>query len=257
MASVTQSWAAATQSWASWLLDSYADSVSPLATDTSFHHHEDSYATSESSYHESQSSKSSISNSSAYGPYVKKGRGGAGNFTWQTDLKLAPRSTSPTDLEANRLHQTQPSLAERRKAAARLETINTKDAMCIRQNSAQYLGGGRGGAGNYAAAPADMRSLQRSATLPAKLISPTTPKPPSPNHQPSFPVMHPGRGGAGNYAAAAEAIGRVETEKEQEERLAAEQRREQIVEEVDGLLQPPPGAWLGGRRKSGSIFDEV
>jgi hypothetical protein len=51
--------------------------------------------------------------------------------------------------------------------------------------------------------------------------------------------------------------GRVETGREQEERLAAEQRREQIVEEVDGLLQPPPGAWLGGRRKSESVYDEV
>lgn len=254
MASTTQSWAAATQSWASWLLDSYASSVSPLATDTSFHHHEDSISTSDSSYHESQTSASSVSTSSTYGPYVKNGRGGAGNFMWETDLKLAPRSTSPVDLEANRQPQPQVSLAERRRASARIESINTGNAMRRRQNSTHYLGVGRGGAGNIASN--DMIPVQRSVTLPANMVSPASSKPPSPKHQNSYPVIHSGRGGAGNFAAALEANGRVESEREQEERLAAEQRREQIVEEVDGLLQPPPGAWLGGRRKSGSIYDE-
>jgi hypothetical protein len=247
-----QSWAAATQSWASWLLDSYASSVSPLATDTSFHHHEDSESTSEYSSHESRSSVSSVSTSSPYGPYLKTGRGGAGNFTWEGDVKLAAISTSPVDLEANMPRQ-QFTLAERRKAAARLDTINTQDTMRLRQNSAQYLGIGRGGAGNYA--QNDVRPLSRSTTLPATLISPMTPKAPSPKSQATFPVAHPGRGGAGNYSAATDANGRAGTEREHEERLAAEQRREQIVEEVDGLLQPPPGAWLGGRRKSESIYD--
>ncbi|EXJ59181.1 hypothetical protein A1O7_06613 [Cladophialophora yegresii CBS 114405] len=250
----TQSWAAATQSWASWLLDSYASSVSPLATDTSFHHHEDSQSISESSYHESHSSVSSISLSSAYGPYVKSGRGGAGNFTWDTDLQLAPGSSSPVDLEAN-MPQRQTSLAERRNAAARLEHIDTRETMRLRQNSAQYRNLGRGGAGNYAST--DTLPIQRSVTLPATLISPSTPKPPSPKHQNLHPNVHAGRGGAGNYAAAVELSGRAETGREQEERLAAEQRREQIVEEVDGLIQPPPGAWLGGRRKSEATYDQV
>ena len=258
MASATvNSWAAATQSWASWLLDSYADSVSPLATDTSFHHHEDSQSVSESSYHESHSSVSSVSTSSTYGPYVKTGRGGAGNFTWQQpELKLAPRSTSPVDLEANRPFQTRPPLAERRRASARLEAIDTHDLRPKRQNSAQYLAAGRGGVGNYAPSN-EMKPLQRSTTLPAKLISsPTTPRPVSPKEQKSYPVQHAGRGGAGNYAAAAEVGVWAETEKDQKARLAAEQRREQIIEEVNGLLQPPPGVWLGGRRKSESLFDE-
>jgi hypothetical protein len=37
--------------------------------------------------------------------------------------------------------------------------------------------------------------------------------------------------------------------------MAAEQRRGQIIDEVDGLLMPPPGAWLGGRRKSACLYD--
>ncbi|KIW91165.1 uncharacterized protein Z519_08060 [Cladophialophora bantiana CBS 173.52] len=255
MTSTTQSWAAATQSWASWLLDSYASSVSPMASDTSFRHHEESNSISEYPSHEDgESSVSSISMSSAYGPYVKTGRGGAGNFNWHTEVQLAPRSTSPVDLEANRPPHS--SLSERRKAAARLESINTQDPRPLRQNSAQYLSAGRGGAGNYVLN--DMKPLQRSPSLPASFTSSMPGKPPSPKSQNPYPVGNAGRGGAGNYAAAVEAKGRVESEKEQEERLAAEQRRDQIVEEVDGLLQPPPGAWLGGgRRKSRAVYEDV
>ena len=89
------------------------------------------------------------------------------------------------------------------------------------------------------------------------MISPTKLKPPSPRHQNSYPAVHIGRGGAGNDAAVAAAKGRAETEKEHEERLAAEQRHEQIVEEVDGKLHPPPEAWLGGRWKSDAVSDEL
>ncbi|OAP60990.1 hypothetical protein AYL99_05994 [Fonsecaea erecta] len=257
MSSTTQSWAAATQSWASWLLDSYASSVSPMATDTSFRNHEESHSTSEySSHDDGQSSAGSVSVSSAYGPYLKTGRGGAGNFNWQSEVQLAPRSTSPVDLEANRPAHPHSSLAERRKAAARLETLNTHDMRPLRQHSAQYLSAGRGGAGNYVLA--DMKSLQRSPSLPASFSSPVAGKPPSPQDHRLYPAGNAGRGGAGNYAAAADAKGRVESEKEQEQRLAAEQRRGQIAEEVDGLLQPPPGAWLGGgRRKSESMYEDV
>ncbi|KAH0843007.1 hypothetical protein AYO21_03278 [Fonsecaea monophora] len=256
MTSTTQSWAAATQSWASWLLDSYASSVSPMATDTSFRHNEESHSTSEySSHDDGHSSVSSVSMSSAYGPYVKTGRGGAGNFTWETDVQLAPRSTSPIDLEANRPPQ-HGSLAERRKAAARLESINTHDTRPLRQHSAQYLSAGRGGAGNHVVA--DVKFPQRSPSLPASFTSPAQAKPPSPQSQNLYPAGNAGRGGAGNYAAAAETKGRVESEKDQEERRAAEQRRGQIAEKVDGLLQPPPGAWLGrGRVKSESMYEDV
>ncbi|KAJ9607583.1 hypothetical protein H2200_007661 [Cladophialophora chaetospira] len=259
MASTTQSWAAATQSWASWLLDSYASSVSPLATETSFDQQEDSHydsqPVSEISYHEDKIPVTAVSMSPAYGPYIRTGRGGAGNYNWDVDLKLAPRAASPIDLEAN-IPQRQISLAERRKASARLEAININETARLRQNSAQYLSYGRGGAGNYTPNTTDGRSMQRSATLPATLISPITPRSPSPNPRNPYPTPHPGRGGAGNYAAVADAYGQAETEKQHKERLAAQLRREQIVGEVNELLQPPPGAWLGGRRKS-ELFYEV
>lgn len=250
-----------TQSWTAWLLDSYASSVSPVTTDSSYRHHDESHSISEPSSYDphssSQSPMSSVSNSSAYGPYVRTGRGGAGNFTWQTELKPA-KPTSPIDLEAQPQQQ-HTSLAARRKAAAKLENINTIETMRLRQSSAQYLSVGRGGAGNYAANNADIKEAKRSPSLPASFNSraPVTPKPGTASPGSAYPI-HPGRGGAGNYAAATEARTRGEGEKDAEERLAAEQRRGQIIEEVDGLLPPPPGAWLGGgRRKSESMYEDV
>ncbi|KAK6383089.1 uncharacterized protein PV06_05348 [Exophiala oligosperma] len=247
---------AAQQSWAAWLLDSYASSVSPVTSDSPYRHHEASDSISESPHTTSSgdssslSPMSSISNSSAYGPYVRTGRGGAGNFTWETNIK-SPK-ISEIDLEAqNNKHS---SLADRRKAAAKLENINTKRAVHkhTRQSSGGFLSVGRGGAGNYASSN-EIAPPKRSPSLPVSM-SASGSRNPSPTSQ--F-FMPPGRGGAGNYANAADVTARNETEKEQQERLAAEQRREQIVEEVDGLLQPPPGAWLGGRRKSEIAFEAV
>lgn len=189
---------------------------------------------------------SSASNSSAYGPYVRTGRGGAGNYTWQTELK--PARSSDVDLEAQTAKHS--SLAERRKATARLESIDTRHAMRMRQQSAQHLAVGRGGAGNYASS-AEMAQAKRSPSLPLSINSS---RPLSP---PSAGLVHAGRGGAGNYEAAAAVSERIESQKELEERLAAEHRREQIAVEVDGLLQPPPEAWLGGRRKSETSFEYV
>ncbi|KEF56009.1 uncharacterized protein A1O9_07589 [Exophiala aquamarina CBS 119918] len=236
---------ASTQSWAAWLLDSYASSVSPVNS----HPDEDTFSEPTTYTNSpSHSPMSSVSNSSAYGPYVRTGRGGAGNFTWQaSDLA---KSQSVSDLEAQKTPVPQvSSLSERRKAAAKLEHIDTQEALKMRQSSAQYLYAGRGGAGNYLSSN-DIAQAKRSPSLPVTL---GTVRPPSPSNAYS---AHPGRGGAGNYAAAAEANGRKESEKEQEERIKAEQRREQIIVEVDGMLQPPPGAWLGGRRKSEAMHDD-
>jgi hypothetical protein len=146
-------------------------------------------------------------------------------------------------------------------ATARLENIDTQEAMQQGKLSAQYLSVGRGGAGNYATAGASNGSgemAQRSPSLPVNLSSSALgTKSLSPSNNP-YPMAHPGRGGAGNYAAAADVRGRAESEQEQEERLAAEQRRDQVVEVVDGLLQPPPGAWLApGRRRSKAAFESV
>lgn len=67
----------------------------------------------------------------------------------------------------------------------------------------------------------------------------------------SSPVIgNPGRGGSGNHTAAAEAHAKAKSQKDQEDRIAAEKRREQVEQEVSSILQAPPGAWLGGRRRS-------
>ena len=245
----TQSLAATTQSWAAWLLDSYASSVSSPAIDTSFPHYDDSESPPEPLYDDSELS---ISMSSAYGPTLKTDCRGAVNLTGQTGLKVAPRSASLVDLGAYRRQQPQTSIAERRNAAARLEAINTQDTLCLRRNSAQYLDAGRCGAGNYVLA--DAKPIQRSPSLPVSFISFATSNPSSPKNSNLYPVDHHGRGGAVNYSAATQASKRAETGKEQAARL----RREQVVEEVEGLIKPPPGAWLGGgRRKSDTIFDDV
>ncbi|KIV78603.1 hypothetical protein PV11_06240 [Exophiala sideris] len=240
------------QSWADWLLDSYASSVSPIVSDSPYRHHDDSHSISDDSYSTSPSNQNSLSpmsstsNSSAYGPYVRTGRGGAGNFNWQTELK--PARSPDLDLEMQTTKHS--SLTERRKAAARLESIDTKHAMRLRQQSAQHLSVGRGGAGNYASG-AEIAQAKRSPSLPLSIGSS---RPVSP---PSAGAIHAGRGGAGNYEAAAAFGGRIESGKDAKERLAAEHRREQIAVEVDGLLQPPPEAFLGGRRKSEAEFECV
>ncbi|EXJ77528.1 hypothetical protein A1O3_09755 [Capronia epimyces CBS 606.96] len=242
------------QSWAAWLLDSYASSVSPVTSDFPYRHGDTAAAATSESSHPGSSAQSATSlgsNPSPYGPYVRTGRGGAGNFTWQTELK-PQRSSSRLDLELQAAPQT--SLSERRKAAARLEHINTQEVVRMRQSSAQYLSIGRGGAGNYAASNYEIGQAKRSPSLPISLNSAKAGSP-STSSQSS---LHAGRGGAGNYAAAAEFNGRLRSESEDEERRAAELRREQIVEEVDGLLQPPPGAWLGtGRRRSEAAYEDV
>lgn len=233
--------ASTAQSWASWLLDSYVSSVSPLTTDSSDRQHDEPP--------DADDFDNPTSSSSGYGPYVRTGRGGAGNFTWQTQLN-PPRSTSPEDLEAQEPTK-RVTLAERRRATAKLEHLNIQETMRMRQSSAPYLSQGRGGAGNFTSNSLDAREARRSPSLPLSLDSTTTRKPSSPT------IQYTGRGGAGNYSAAADIHGKAESEKDQEERLAADQRRELIAVEVDGLLQPPPGAWLGGgRSKSESMFGD-
>ncbi|KAL2430375.1 hypothetical protein ABEF95_005999 [Exophiala dermatitidis] len=291
------------QSWAAWLLDSYASSVSPVTSESPYRHHQesDSPSTTEDASSSNSSStttstrgtstvpspmspSSLVSPSPGYGPYVRTGRGGAGNLIRQTELRPAPTKSSSSsssstsssdqarvDLESHHhlpalaLPQTS-SLSERREAAARLDQINTQEDWAhTRRNSSsttstqqQYVSVGRGGAGNYYYAsekrspglPLTATSTSKSGRKASGSLSPTL------DTTAQYPI-HPGRGGAGNYAAAVEAGGRRKAEAEQEERRAAEQRREQIVEEVDGLLQPPPGAWLGtARRRSAAIYDD-
>jgi hypothetical protein len=238
-------------SWADWVLDSYVSSVSPTVTDTTFHQPEDDDASSKSSQLFTDAD-SNIQVSSAYGPYVRTGRGGWGNHKWPVDTKLAPRSASPIDLEASCLRQPTRSLADRRRAAARLESIDTSQAVRMRQSSVQYQSSGRGGSANFVS---KSQAIQRSPSLPLALTSPKSATSKSPKQK--NPYTSIGRGGAGNYRAALEAAMQSDARREYEQRVAAEERHEDVVEEVDSVLQPPPEVWLGGRCKSEVAFEDV
>ena len=135
------------QSWTAWLLDSYASSVQHDINEVPQDAEPNSSGTNDSlsseSVDPSSTSRSfpSSSSSSSYGPYLKTGRGGAGNFHWGSQTE-----SGNTDLESQR----QSTLSERRKAAGKLERLETGEAMLNRKLSAQYLHVGRGGAANYA-----------------------------------------------------------------------------------------------------------
>ncbi|ETN36322.1 uncharacterized protein HMPREF1541_08599 [Cyphellophora europaea CBS 101466] len=237
------------QSWADWFLDSYAAS-SPITTEpihfaddeSAEHHHtrhsEDSPMSAASSHSSSSAaaprsfSAHTTSSLSPYGPYTPVGRGGAGNFYWQ-----AAASQSTPDLETGQ----HPSLSERRAAATKLQRINTGEQLKPRNISSQYVHVGRGGAGNLA---------QGSEILLSR--SPVSPIPGGGGV--STPTV--GRGGAGNVGKAEEQKRLVRRAQEEMERIEVEKRRERVVQHVDTLLMPPPGAFLGGSRRS-SFVDGV
>ena len=190
---------------------------------------------SESSQSSTSKTTASSSSSSPHGPYLRTGRGGAGNFHWgsQTD-------SQELDLES----QQQSSLSVRRKAAGKLERLETGEAMQNRRLSAQYLHVGRGGAANYAQSN-EIQIVQ----------SPRSPF--SPSSRNTTPIT--GRGGAGNLNLSIEAKAREEQEisADEKERIEAERRREQVEEQVDVVLQPPPGAVLSGSKGSSVLLEPL
>lgn len=220
------------QSWAGWLLDAYANSVSAGPTEPA---PDDDEANLRSSA--GPNFQTDESSSSPYGPYLKTGRGGAGNFTWQTQASPPPPSG---DLEA----QKPSTLSERRKAAAKVEHIDTDAAVRSRlaqRPASQYVRVGRGFVPSN-----EVQQSPRSASQGVQPFgSPVVTTSPS--------VAHPGRGGAGNHAAAIELNERKENEKHMREQMEAQARREKIEQQVQNTLQPPPDAWLGGRRRSGDL----
>lgn len=226
------------QSWAEWLLDAYASSVSPNPSEPAA---DDEDTTDGSNYDPtspvSQQSSTFSSSSSPYGPYVKTGRGGAGNFAWQS---IQPIKTPSDDLEA----QKPSTLSARRKAAANIEHLDTGAAMrskATQRSVSQYIRVGRGFVQSN-----EVQQSPRSVSTPIDaLYTPTSATPTS--------AVHPGRGGAGNFAAAAAVKEKAESEREAKERIEAERKRQLITEEVESKLMPPPDAWLGGRRKSMNI----
>ena len=220
------------ESWTSWILDSYASSIHPVSASPDAESPDPMEDTTKIA--PSLASRSPSTSSSQYGPFIKTGRGGAGNFAWQ--------SQEP-DIEAQR----QSSLTDRQRAAAQIEHLNTGDALKsskIRpKKSAQYLRVGIGGAGNLL--QSNEVQSPRSPNFTRSASSPLSA---------TFPKLHHGRGGAGNYAAAMEGFKKIESEREYEERIAAERRREKIEQDVENILKPPRGALLSeGRRKEGMV----
>lgn len=221
------------QSWTSWLLDSYASSVHTTSVSPGV----ESSDPLEDTPAAPPLGSRSPSASSAFGPFVKTGRGGAGNFTWQAEER--------SDTEAQR----QSSLTDRQRAAAQIEHLDTVDALNVskirKKKSSQYLRVGIGGAGNLSLVQSNEIQSPRSPSFSRSTSSPISA---------TFPKLHHGRGGAGNYAAAVEGEKKIESEKEYEERIAAERTREKVEQDVENLLQPPQGALLSeGRRREGAV----
>lgn len=176
---------------------------------------------------------SSSSQPSPY-PYVRTGRGGAGNFHWE------PLKDGSDDVEA----QKPGSLAERRKAAAKLDRIETGEAMAKRVSSAPYKHVGRGGAGNY---------TQSNEPQSAK-----SPRSASATYAPSATIPTVGRGGAGNVAATMDAKAKIQHERDERERQQADKTRNEIEKQVAGMLQPPPEAIIASTsRRSSMILEDV
>lgn len=211
------------QSWAAWILDAYANSVVTG--------HED---IDDSDYSEAlspaMSEETNADSASPSGAYVRTGRGGAGNYQWQ--------SQQQPDLEA----QKPMSLKEKRKIAVKIESIDTAAAMRNAQsrNPSQYVRTGRGGAGNFGSI-IQMNTPQPSPTAANFAKSPRSA---------GSPVVYAGRGGAGNLAAGRCSNEQVKLAKEKAEQAEAEKRREQAEQQVGSLLQPPTQAYIGARRRS-------
>lgn len=234
------------QTWTEWFLDSYAAS-SPVATEPMHYADEDPDRShqrrnsddspmSATSSHTSAApaprsfSAHTTSSLSPYGPYTRVGRGGAGNFYWPN----ATAGPEAPDLEtAQHL-----SLSERRSAAAKLQRIHTGEQIKARNISSQYVHVGRGGAGNLA--QGNEIQLAKSPISPHPLVV-------------STPTVSVGRGGAGNVGRVEEQKRQLRREQEDLERIVVEKRREKVEQEVDSLLMPPPGAFLGGSRRSSFV----
>lgn len=206
--SETQPQPQAQQSWTAWFLDAYANShVTAHEDDDSAY---DSMSPTAEDYQES---------------FVRTGRGGAGNFTWQ--------SQQPRDLEA----QKPTSLKEKRKAAVNIEHIDTSRAV-DRAPRRTVTYGGRGGAGNFHYRQSN--EIQMSPTASTFVKSPISATSP----------VYTGRGGAGNFALARSMSESAKFAKEQKEQIEAENRREKAEQAVQSTLQPPSQAYFGSKRRS-------
>jgi len=213
------------QSWAAWFLDAYANAVVTEPCEV---------IDDDSAYESMSPAMSDVGkaeSASPYGPYVKTGKGGAGNYQWQVQQNPDVEAQRPTGLK------------EKRKAAIAIESIDTAAAMrnAASRKTSQYARSGRGGAGNFGAY---VQSNEPQASPTAANFWASAPA------SSSSPVMHSGRGGAGNLGAARSASESVKVARERHEEAEAAKRREQAEHQVGTLLQPPSQAHIGSRRRS-------
>lgn len=213
------------QSWAAWLLDAYTNNVATEPREV---------GDDDSAYESMSPAVSDVGkteSASPYGPYVKTGRGGAGNYQWQAQQR--------PDVEAQRPM----GLKEKRKVAVAMESIDTAAAMRNAQsrNPSQYTRAGRGGAGNFST------FVQSNEPQPSPTAASFSVKTPT---SAGSAVMPSGRGGAGNFIAARSASESVKLAKEKDEQVEAEKRREQAEQHVGSVLHPPSQAYTGDKRRS-------
>jgi hypothetical protein len=206
----------ATESWADWILSSYSESINPPPAE----------ALPSPSPESDSSDASPDTSASPWPPYTKTGRGGAGNFTWQSDV--------PHDVET----QHHPS-------AANSEAVDRAEKLASKKRPANIVTG-RGGAGNLV--PATYApGTPRSPTWPLSPISP-------PSATPRNASAVYGRGGAGNFNASSLGLSQAKDEKLEEERKMAEDLREKAEHDVENMLRPPEDAFLAGTRRRESAI---
>ncbi len=206
------------ESWTDWILSSYSSSVNPSNLDLPI-----------TPNPEPESDPSTESSASPWGPYTKTGRGGAGNFIWESDL--------PQDVES----QIRPSLRLNQQASTFDEEDERVDKLRVKKRPVN-IHTGRGGVGNLSATYA-----AQSPRSPSWPISPTSEPSPTKARVASAAVY--GRGGAGNLAPSAATVSQAKDEKMEEERKIAEDLREKAEHDVENMLRPPEGAFLAGSRR--------
>ncbi|KAH8664985.1 hypothetical protein BGZ60DRAFT_529331 [Tricladium varicosporioides] len=172
-------------------------------------------------------------------PYRRAGRGGAGNFWSQEDVKNVEKNES-ADVESQNPSATESDLQR------------TQTALSARETP-EYAHIGRGGAGNFHT-PSSIPLSPTAPSIPTRTSSQASTLPnssiPRPVAQvPEQPAFRGGRGGAGNFlwGNGAEEEERVKQLREAEEREREERLKMEIAASVEGGLQRPPGAVVGDR----------
>ena len=165
-------------------------------------------------------------------PYLKTGRGGAGNFfTQSTAEDVSLPLEQPAKPRAQSTGATAPSLP-------------------------QYATSGRGGAGNWFSPP-DLQEKGTFSDAASDTLTPTTAHEEALSPLKTKPFQIPlmsGRGGAGNYSQSA-AARQIEAEAHRaQEHEKSEKRLEVVVRDVEkGLQAPQPAYLLSGRGRIGSL----